>query len=126
MFLDNVASLANGARCIQQTNQFSASFHCFGALDDKTHALSAQSNGAWSTYMKGIGASMTVQFAKEYRINRIRLMMRWWQIALIKYIDIEFTDGTIEQVYTQVKSRVEVTPEVELFPYMIPYLRQGY
>ncbi len=96
----NVASLANGGKCIHQVSRFPAGehAHCNGALDDRTDALYAQSNGYWGTYKLGIGASMTVQFAKEYTIDRIRLMQRWWQITLVKCIDLEFSDITIQQV----------------------------
>ncbi len=97
----NVANLANGAKCIHQSEQYDAPWHCDKALDgvSKSHS-GAEHLGGWATKGQGIGASMTIQFAGAYTINRIRLMQRWFYHILAKYIQLQFQDGSTEEVFT--------------------------
>ncbi len=97
---ENVASLANGAKCIQQSQQYDTWWHCDKALDGVSKVNSVDfSRGGWATRNQGVGASMTVQFAEPHTINRMRVMQRYWQITLAKYLQLQFQDGSTEEVF---------------------------
>ncbi len=95
----NVASLGHGARCIQQTSQYNKFYHCDHALDGKLFERNDAFNGGWVTApSQGINASMTVQFAKTYIIDRVKLMQRLSHRNLARHVILTYKDGTMEKV----------------------------
>ena len=88
----NVASRTQGAKCVSQTSKFSEDFDCNLALDGLVETEWALSTGL---------GSMAIHFDKEYLVDRIRLMQRGFDTTGLKKIEIQFPDGSKQEVRVQ-------------------------
>ncbi len=64
-----------------------------------------QNSGAWALrYGNPLKRPfMTIEFVRRYTIDRLRLMQRWYQHLLVRYIELEFMNGQMKKVKIQLK-----------------------
>ncbi len=100
----NVAGLANGGKCIDQTSEYDERYNCNRALDGNTleNDNVGQNSGTWALrYGNPLKRPfMTIAFARRYTIDRLRLMQRWYQHILVRYIELDFMNGQRKKVRT--------------------------